>query len=119
MSSNIIYAVPLTPSKLYTGLDFGQTGKNNITTLKIEDPSYTGITRGVYEGNRLENPNLSLFEKSPLMHQAAMERRQQRADIDLQKGNELKLKRKNGLGSGYNIPTKHSETSRMKGQYNV
>lgn len=119
MSNNILYAVPLTPSTLYDGLDFGKTGKNNIIPLKVEDPIYTGITRGVYEGNRLEDRNLSLLDKASLMHDAAMETRQRRANIDMQVGNEMRLKRKNGLGSGYNIPIMYNENSkvRAKGQY--
>ena len=117
----VIIGVPLTPSSLYDNLKSGIEGKNNIdSNFRIEEPIYSGVTRGVFQGKRIEADKgpLSLLDKAPLMYQAAMDRRQERALIDMQVGMEMRLKRKNGLGSGYNIPIKYAEESNLcKNQY--
>lgn len=117
----VIFGVPLTPTSLYDNLKSNIEGKNNIgASFRVEEPVHSGITRGVFQGKRIEAEKgpISLLDKAALMHQAAIDRRQERALIDTQVGMEMRLKRKNGLGSGYNIPIQYAADSKLrKNQY--
>tara|TARA_B110000305_G_C19277873_1_gene557769 strand:- start:234 stop:602 length:369 start_codon:yes stop_codon:yes gene_type:complete len=121
MRRPVIFGVPLTPSRLYEDLKSDIRGKNNIVpSFPVENPVNTGITRGVFHGKRIEATSgpLSLIDKSVLMYNAAIDRRQERALIDTQVGMEMRLKRKNGLGSGYNVPIQYKTNSKLrKNQY--
>jgi len=106
MSRPVIFGVPLTSSKLYDVKLSNIEGKNILGSFRYQSPINTGVTERMYQSNKIENTELSLEQKTALMYKNAIIRRNERADIELLVGAQLKLKRKNGLASGYGISIK-------------
>jgi hypothetical protein len=117
----VVFGVPLTPTKHYDNLKSTIEGKNNILRQFLpENPIHTGTTRTVFEGKKVakKDPTTDLSLKAGLMYNAAIERAQEKADNDSQVGIQMRMKRKSGLASGYNIPKQYSEQAKLrKNQY--
>jgi hypothetical protein len=106
MSRPVIFGVPLTPSKLYDVELSNIEGKNMLGPFRFQTPIKTGVSQSMYQSNRIEDADLSLEQKTALMYKNAIIRRNERADIEMLVGAQMKLKRKNGLASGYGVSIK-------------
>lgn len=113
----VIFGVPLTPTKHYDNLKSNIEGKNNLTEkVIVENPVNTGIPIAGFENKQVKTilTSSDLNERAPAMHSAAMDRLQERAQNDIRVGEQMRMKRKSGLASGYGIPKLYDEQSKLR-----